>query len=86
MMKPDKPGCILTLGSYPDYGFSVRIHLTSSKALLPFQKFRCPQQSHTTKVLKVATLSRTDKQEKSEQEMIMFGFCKTIILLSSVTT
>jgi predicted glycosyltransferase len=40
----------------------------------------------TTKVLKATTLGRTDKHEKSEQETIMFGFCKMIIHLSSIDT
>jgi hypothetical protein len=41
----------------------------------------------TTKVLKVAMLDRTGKhEEKSEQKMIIFGLCKTLIHLGSAAT
>jgi hypothetical protein len=41
----------------------------------------------TTKVLKAATLGRTDEhKEKSEQETIIFVLCETLIHLGSVAT
>jgi hypothetical protein len=68
----------------------VKIHLTSSKVSLVFSKsleVRGDYMPRTTKVLKAATLNRSDKhKEKSEQETIMSGLCEALIHLGSVVT
>jgi hypothetical protein len=75
---------------YPDYSFSVKIHLASSKVSLNFFKSLEVHNNYTprtTKGLKFATLSRTDKyKRKSEQKMIIFGFCETFIHSNSIAT
>jgi hypothetical protein len=65
--QPGKPSCILTLRGYPDY--MIEIHLISpcfacfSRSLEVHNDYT----PRTTKVIKAATLSKTDKhKEKSE--------------------
>jgi hypothetical protein len=75
---------------YPDYSFSVKIHLASSKVSLNFFKSLEVANNYTpriTKVPKDATLGRTDKhKEKHEQKTIIFGFCETFIHSNSIAT
>jgi hypothetical protein len=75
---------------YTNYDFSVKVYLASSKKFACFFKRLDAHNSYTlrtTKVLRVATLGKTDKHgEKSEHKMITIGLCETLIHMSFVAT